>query len=376
MKILRNYSKIIFYISVILLLSLRVFLWHISVVMDYNFISEFSEDDVHTFTLKVCSVPKVNDDTVSFDAKIISKTKIINKLHVNLKYAEKLNITYGDKLKLSGFLTISDKAMNPGNFDYRNHLKSQGVSAIFSSDITRIKNFENGFFKRFYTVRQNVSNKIFKHLPHEEESFVNALTTGVKSELSEDTERIFKHSGVYHIVAVSGLHLNMFILFLSYIYTILPFKKRKKRAIIILTNSLAIIFMIIFTGFGGSVKRAAIMSIILCIAPLLNREYSPIHALFISMIFILFGEPYSYLDISFQLSFMATLGIIFASEFIKRYKFSERKYSYVFESIIISSFSWIFTLPFTVNAFHGVSLITPISNMMILPFVPILLAFS
>jgi len=376
MKIFSNYSKTIFYISVIILLSIRVFVWHISVIMDYNLISGFSENDMHTFTLKVCSVPKSDDDTVSFDAKIISQSEIINKLHVNLKYAEKLNITYGDRLKISGFLNIADSAMNPGNFDYRNYLKSQGISAIFSSDITRIKNFENGFLKRFYGMRQNLSNIIFKHLPHEEASFINALITGDKSELSEENEKIFKHSGIYHIVAVSGLHLNMFILFLSYFYTILPLRKRKKQAIIILTNFIAISFMIIFTGFGVSVKRAAIMSIILCIAPFLNREYSPVHSLIASMIFILFIEPYSYLDVSFQLSFMATLGIIIASAFIKRYKINERKYSYILESIIISGFSWIFTLPFTVNAFHGVSLITPFSNMLILPMVPILLAFS
>ena len=75
MKIFNNYSKTIFYISVTILLSIRVLLWHISVIMDYNLISGFAENDMHTFTLKVCSVPKVNDDTVSFDAKIISKSK-------------------------------------------------------------------------------------------------------------------------------------------------------------------------------------------------------------------------------------------------------------------------------------------------------------
>jgi len=376
MKTFSNYSKILLYILIGIIILIRILSWQSSIKNDYAIINNTNTEEANTFALKVCSVPKEKDYGVSFDAKIISESKLKNNLSVQLKHAENYDISYGDVLKLSGFLSLGNDAMNPGNFDYRYYLKSQGICGILKSDIARVNSIEKSSLNSFYAVRTRISQQFFEFLPYEEASLVNALITGSKDELTQNAEEAFKRAGVYHIVAVSGLHLNMFILFLSYLYYRIPFKKRKRQIIIIIGNLFAVVFMLMFTGFGVSVKRAAIMAVVLSIAPLVNREYSSIHSLFTAMILILLKEPFAYMDIGFQLSFLSTFGIIIAARIIQKYKIYEKRFSLIIQSLMLSGFAWIFTFMATVCAFHEISLITLISNMIILPLMPILLAFS
>ena len=373
---MRKYSKIYLYILFIIIIFFKIISWHASVWQDYETLSDFEENEIHELTVMVCDVPKVNINSVSFTAKIISGVKLLNKINVRIKYGERLGLAYGDIIKLNGPLSLADSAMNPGNFDYRKYLESQGVCALMYTDITKISSVKSGRLNGFYNIRTKLTKRIFKYLPHNEASLINALVTGSKNEMADSIEEFFKRSGVYHIVAVSGLHLNMFIIFLSYLYIKLPVKTRQKQLIMIIVNTLGMVFLLMFTGYGVSIKRAAIMGLILCIAPFANREYSPIHALLTAMAVILFTEPYAYKDVSFQLSFLATAGIVTASSIIRKYQIHNRKFAFIIENILITGFSWIFTFPSTVNAFHGVSLVTLISNMTILLFVPVLLAFA
>lgn len=376
MKTFNNYSKIYLYFFIAIVILIRILLWHSTIKNDYITICDTLFGKELSYTLKVCDMPVENASGISFEAKILSKSKLANNLQVQIKNGEKLNISYGDTITLRGVIEIPEDEMNPGNFDYRGYLKSQGICAVLKSDIILVKDIKESKLKSFYAIRSILSKQIFKYLPYEEASLVNALVTGSKNELPLNIENSFKHSGIYHIVAVSGLHLNMFVLFMSYFYTKIRAKKKKKQFIIVLATSASVIFMLMFTGYGISVKRAAIMAVMLALAQLLNREYSAKHSLFTAMAIILLAEPFAYMDVAFQLSFLSTLGIIIGANVIQKYNLDQTKTAFISNNLIITGFAWIFTFPITVNAFHAVSLVTLISNTIIIPFVPILLAFS
>jgi len=376
MKTFSNYSKLYLYFFIAIMIFIRIHSWHNTLTNDYIVICDDICEKEQTYVLKVCDMPSETTSGISFEAKILSKSKLANKLKVQIKNGKNLNLSYGDAITLSGTLEIPENEMNPGNFNYRGYLKSQGICAVLKSDIIKVKNINESKLKAFYNVRSFVSKQFFKYLPYEEAGFLNALVTGSKNELPANIEDSFKRSGIYHIVAVSGLHLNMFVLFMSYLYSRIRVKKKKRQIIIIFATTASVIFMLMFTGYGVSVKRAAIMAVMLSLAQLINREYSAKHSLFTAMAIILLSEPFAYMDVAFQLSFLSTLGIIVGSNLIQKYNIDKRKAAFITNSFIITGFAWVFTFPVTVNAFHAVSLITPVSNMIILPCVPILLAFS
>lgn len=373
---LKNYSKIYVHILIIITLILRMGLWNRAIKNDYKTIASLNTNKDIEITVKIADIPKCGKSDISFNAKAKSGIDISGMVHVSIKYGEALSLNYGDEISLCGELQTAGSAMNPGNFDYKNYLRSKGVCALLNTDITRISKVSEGKFKLLYEKRKKITQKIFKYLPYREASIVNALVTGSTDEIPDSTKDNLKRAGVYHIVAISGMHLNLFILFLSYIFTVLKINRRKNPILFILLNFCAVTFIFMFTGFGNSIARAAVMAMILFFSAYAAREYSPLHALIFVFYMVMFIKPYVYSDISFQLSFLATAGVISAVYFIQKYGINKFKFAFAAESIVISGCSWLFTLVPTVTAFHGVSLITPLSNLVILLIVTPLMFFS
>lgn len=372
---LRKYTRIYLFLAIILLLLARMHFFNVGFAADQKKVSALG-GKMCTLTLKVKSIPKRTNDAVSFNAEVQDGIDISSMLRVRIKNGERLGITCGDTVKLICEPQIADGAMNKGCFDYNGYLKSQGVCAAAYSGIEYIKDIENGKMHAFYAKRSMLTEKIFKYLPYDEASLVNALVTGSKDEMSNDIKEMFRRSGTYHVVAVSGLHLNILVLLLSYLYSKLNLPRRAKVALMIGVNLFAAAFVFIFTGFGMSIARAALMSAVLCLSILAMREYSAPTALFTVLITLLFIKPYAILDTSMQLSFSATAGILFGVRLVQRYKFGKYKFAALAESCVITFFAWLFTLPITAITFQSVSLVTLASNLAILAFMPMLMCFS
>ena len=209
---LRKYTRIYLFLTIILLLLARMHFFNIGFVADQKTISDL-EGKKCTLTLRVASIPKYTMNAVSFNAEVQDGIDISSMLRVRIKNGERLGITCGDTVKLICEPRIADGAMNKGCFDYNSYLKSQGVCAAAYSGIEYIKDIKNGKMHNFYAKRSMLTEKIFKYLPYDEASLVNALVTGSKDEMPDDIKEMFRRSGTYHVVAVSGLHLNILVLF-------------------------------------------------------------------------------------------------------------------------------------------------------------------
>lgn len=373
---LKNYTRIYVTAAAFILLILKIFIWNTAFENDCRKISALKPDEPRVITLKAASMPSYDSSSVSFDAEVVSGLDTSSMVHVRIESGERLGIRCSDTLTVTDTARLADGAQNHGGFDYKKYLKSRGVCAVIYTDIARVSDLKKGSLHSLYSARQRLTERIFVHLPYNEASLVNALVTGSRDEMPESIKEAFRRAGVYHVVAVSGLHLNILILLLSYMYSSARFKRRTKLKLMLIANLSGAALIFTFTGFGVSIARAAMMSLLLCLSAFAYREYSPFTALTAVLFTLIFSRPYIWADTSLQLSFLATAGILFGVHIIQKYNIRKMKYSVLCESCIITGMAWIFTLPVTVVTFHGVSLVTVISNLAILAIMPPLMCFS
>ena len=133
----------------------------------------------------------------------------------------------------------------------------------------------------------------------------------------------------------------------------------------------------IFVGAGASVVRAAIMGVIGLMAIYFGREYFVTLSLFAAAFFMNLINPKIILyDTGFALSFLATAGLIYVSPLIKNYFKWVPEFFALRESVVMTISAQIMALPIIVFNFGSLSLISPIANMLVLPFIPWLMLFG
>ncbi len=208
--------------------------------------------------------------------------------------------------------------------------------------------------------------------PDDVSGLVNALLTGQRSGLSENDYTALEHSGISHIVSVSGLHLSFFAGFLG------MFFRRRSRAGAALTLTLVLLFCAV-TGFPPSVMRAAFMIFTTTLAPMVNREDDPPTTLSAALFVLLLFNPYSAMSVSLQLSFTSIAGIRFVSQPLHRMLTGllpmgkSRLHRLLFlgwklfsANVSVTLGALLFTTPLTALYFGTVSLISPITNLLVL----------
>lgn len=220
-----------------------------------------------------------------------------------------------------------------------------------------------------------VEDSVSRLFPKDVAPLMIALLTGEKSELYKDEElqRAMAHSGISHIVAVSGMHVSFII---GAIYL---FFGRGRAAM--LGIPLVILFMLM-TGLTPSVVRAGFMYIALLLAPKLKRENDVITTLFAVLLLILLQNPMAIMNLGLQLSFASMSGIILLSAKIskpldgvinKRVKVSApRNFLHSMNGIAAMSVaSTVATAPIIAYNFGYISLFSPLTNVLTNPAVTI-----
>ena len=202
--------------------------------------------------------------------------------------------------------------------------------------------------------------------PPEGAAFLRGLLTGDKSRFSETLREDLFTSGMSHVAAVSGLHISLLAGFL------MLWVRRRGWAV-------CICFPVIFlyaavAGFPASAVRAALMFGLYLLAPLLGRQYSSPRALPVAAAVIVLANPYAIQDAGFQLSFAATLGLILFAGPLRTFCMARkllaglpvRARSAISSAIAASLASLVFSTPIAAITFDGVSLIAPITNVLLL----------
>lgn len=328
-------------------------------------------------TLKICDNGSRSKSYVKYTAKI----KNINDKSVNSKvlitFPEKFDFNYGDVLALNDIvLKIPDEAEKSYDFDYKMYLKAKGVFLTSYADGINVKEHAEGrgIVRNLYVLRDKISEKIKLNIKDSDVSAVaNAIITGDKSGISRSIKVNFKNSGISHLLAVSGLHLTLLVMYLG------CFFNKEKYVINRFVHPIFSIFIticaMVVTGFGYSVIRAGIMLIICNIARLLGREKGNVNSLMIAAAIIILFNPYSVFDIGFELSFFATLGILLFCDKIQNAVISKIKFKYISSLIATTVSAQIFTIPIAVFYFNVFSVYSVLANVLAVPlFTPLLIS--
>ena len=221
-------------------------------------------------------------------------------------------------------------------------------------------------------IAQAIKNSVQTIFPADVSALMTALLTGDKTNLSDSVYTALQRSGTAHIVAVSGLHLSFFAGFLA-----LFFRRRSKLGAL-LTILLVLLFSAV-TGFTPSVVRAAVMIIMTMLAPLLGRESDPPTTLSAALVLLILCNPYSIQSVSLQLSFTAVAGIHWVSGPLYRAMTRSlgsggstprrlwRKFCRALAAnTSLTVGALLLTTPLTAWYFGTVSLISPVTNLLVL----------
>ncbi|MBE6962998.1 MAG: DNA internalization-related competence protein ComEC/Rec2 [Ruminococcaceae bacterium] len=195
-------------------------------------------------------------------------------------------------------------------------------------------------------------------------AFMTALLTGDKSGLSVQASADLSEAGLYHILAISGMHCG----FLLTMVTALAGKQRRR--LIAATMIPLLAFYAVLTGGSPSVLRACVMLILFLAAPLFGRESDAPTALFTALFLILLVNPFAAASVSLQMSFAAMAGILWLTPRLYRLitggKKTGKVFSFIATGISTTIGAMVFTAPLSALYFDTFHLISALSNLMCL----------
>lgn len=194
-------------------------------------------------------------------------------------------------------------------------------------------------------------------------SIAYAMTLGNTDYMQEDLLTNFRALGVAHIFAVSGLHIGFFATFLALVFS----KIKINRYLKLVITSLILFFYAGVCGFSASSVRSAIMTTVLLSSESMGKKYDKLSSISFACLVILTYSPIELFRVGFQLSFIVVLGLITSTRILKKpFNFLGEKISSLLAGVLSAQ---LFGIPVCLITFGGVSLISVVANMIVLPVI-------
>lgn len=306
------------------------------------------------------------------------------KIAVLLQVPQYPEYEYGDLLEI--FCVAKAIENKDNSFDYRMYMAKEGVlyqcdpiksllpqgAPQFNGAGKQIKKVgENGgnwFYGKIIAMRTIFESKITRVIPQPYGALAVGLLLGGSGGLSKEIQSDFSRTGMTHIVAVSGYNVTIIAEYLILLGIFLGFWRKQA----IWLALFGIILFVIIAGLPASAVRAGVMSGILLWAMKNGRLTSSENAIiFAGAIMLILNPLLLRWDVGFQLSFLATLGIVLTSSFWEKSFVKKNKALGISEAITLSLSAQIFVLPIIAYNFQLVSLISLLANVFILPVIPL-----
>ena len=338
---------------------------------------------------KVTAVSKGRSEwiDISVDALIVNESELVkDRLKIRIRSPESLNIVeYGDSIAVRGRLNIPGGRRNPGEFDINKYYRSIGVNAYISKKNLNSVNLISKRHDRLsirggiHSIGESLQKSVDRLLSAKSSSVINAILLGNRAMLSGETRDDFRNTGIIHVLAISGLHIGYIVGILFIIGSLFQFK-RKPKVLFIITGIILYAYLI---GWKTPVTRASIMAIIFLAGIISERRHLPLNTLGIAAIIILLLKPAEMFQPGFQLSFAAVASIIFFKE-----RFGDKirlpKPTNVFRRILrwfillylITLSAQLVTMPLTAYHFKNFFLTGLLLNVLIVPFIGVLVALG
>ncbi len=286
--------------------------------------AEPDSNSKHTVYGKIITHPQREYDSTTF---LIAVTKLDNKkidgivkikIYGNQKSTVFSHIGRGYTIKTACSLWLPNNFDNPGGFDYVSYLKFKGIrvcGSVKSSYLITIIKKEKLTDKIIRNFRHWLSSSRKGNFSTESSAFIAAITVGDRSGLTTNQKQTLMNAGIYHIIALSGLHIFVMLFLLNLMLSVLPVSKMVRIVLIIffLLSFLAI------SDWRPSIVRAVIMALLFYSGKLLYRKADLKATLSASALIVLVYNPFQLFDIGFILTYSALISIISISPVIEKY---------------------------------------------------------
>lgn len=343
-----------------------------------NHISGVDEKQ-HQFVVQATKNVVEKNKSFKVQAEVLNLFENGNQKTVNgevILYFEKdcvsARIKYGDVILVNAQLQQLREAQNPAQFNYKQFLLFHQITrqAYVSSKSFVVTGVNNGnpTMKWIYNLRDNLLSILQKHgLEGREFAVGAALILGYSDELDPEIMRAYASSGALHVLSVSGLHVGIMYVVVAWLLSFLDkFKRGNIVKAILLLAFLAFYAMI--TGLSPSVLRASVMFGFIVIAKAFNYHTNIYNTLAVSAMSLLIYDPYLVMQVGFQLSYLAVIGIVtFQPLLVDLWEPKTKLMSWIWEITCVSIAAQIATAPLGFLYFHQFPVYFMISNLIVIP---------
>ncbi len=326
---------------------------------------------------KIIDEPSIAENNQKLTVEVAPQGLALDPLKARPFFATKILVStnldqefkYGDEINFEGTLKKPDNFMTDQDkeFDYVNYLRKDGIFYVMTYPKIEVVSEGNGnkIKSTLFYVKNVFLSKMNLVIREPESLLMGGLILGEKSSFNQSLRQSFVDTGTIHIVALSGYNVTIVAEWIMKVLS--PFPKN----IGIGAGIFTILLFVLMTGGSSTAIRAGIMATLALAARLIGRNYDVMRALIIAGVFMVLINPFVLVfDVSFQLSFIATVALIFFTPKIEKYFLWVTERFELREIISITFACYIFVMPFILYKMGNLSLVALPANVLVLPFIP------
>jgi competence protein ComEC len=283
-------------------------------------------------------------------------------------------VFYGDKIKVIGFLEEPENFITSSGkeFNYKRYLANEDIYFVIKNAEISVLSKDNGnkIKSILFKIRKSFIQNINRVIPIPESDLAGGLILGIRGGFDNETKNEFIETGTMHIIALSGYNISIVAEGVMKVLNLI-FSK----TISIILGIIVIILFIIMTGASATSIRAGIMAFIMLFGRITGRNYLAGRALIIAGLLMILHDPRVLSDMSFELSFIATGGVLFVTpKVISWFKYLPMRFK-IRETIATTIAATISVLPILLYLTGVLSLVSVFANILILLFIPTAMFF-
>ncbi len=285
----------------------------------------------------------------------------------------------GQHLYLRVKLKQTVATTNPEAFDYTDYLKYKSIAYLgFVPNGDHFLLAKQGF--NFFRDLANSSTLFSSEVIHkyitdsEAVSIAEALLIGQQLNISDEIYKSYADTGAIHVLSVSGMHVAIFIAVFLYLFNQVKRQDLGWKLFKVSSILLIVWFYVILTGMTPSVVRAGAMVSLYVLGNTFFKGYNTYNMLALAAILMLFYDPFYLFQISFQLSFISLLSILFFQPKIDKWWTPKNKFlKFCWSLVNVSLAAQVLIFPISVFIFHQFSLSFALSSLLAVPLVSVII---
>jgi len=284
---------------------------------------------------------------------------VVNGVQVRY-FRQHLSLVGGERVRVWGKIAPPKAAGNPGQFDYAAYLKRQGIDAVLTLQRIEVLEGPGAAFR----ARAWVRSLFDRGMRPEVAAFMASITIGGREPIPDDLRQSLQQSGTAHLIAISGQNLVIVMMSLWVLLTLLGLRGRLLTLFLLVGLGL----YTLLTGLEVSVVRSFVMMAAFFGADLAWRKRDSLSALSLAALILCAVDPGQVLDVGFQLSFAAVLGLAFIAPLFHAFSGGGGTvWNWLRTSMGVSLAAWLATAPIVLADFN---LLTPgivLNNLVLVP---------